>query len=749
MKLTRNIIFTEILIFGLIANLLVYFDIQYSYLRAILSFVFLTIIPGLLIMLMLRIRKIGFWEYFVYTIGLSIAFLMFAGLAVNWLLPWLSITNKPLSLTPLLASFGIILSILGFIAYIRNKDISLEIKPSKLNWLNKTIFLIPVIFPFLSIIGATTLNNNGPNYFTMILLVSIPVYVIIVVILRKNIQDYIYPWIVLLISAPLLLIFSLRSWHIVGWDVNVEYQVFRITNDLAKWNISNLPNNIFNECISITILPTIFFRFLDINDEYIYKFMFQLLFSSISVSLYLFFTRYTNKIIAFLASFFFVSQVCFSQQMPALIRQEIALIFFMGILLSLSNRNFDKNIKDFLFLIFGICMIFSHYSTSYMGLGLFFLAKVFGYILNIFHKHKNLIQINLSYLILLSIICIFWYSRSPNLNGGVFVFIDKTINNIGLVVRKEFITNSLAQFLYDTPNKNNEVIISEYLNQQTGSFRQAYQDNDFYSKNTYINYVPFPIMDVYLNTSYPPLLKEFTNIIFRFVKIITNNVCVILGMIILIFQYLKKKDNRVQVIQLSFGCLVLLSLIIVIPLVTEQYDLSRAYLQLLIILALLSVIGLFYLTKFIKNDSCHYLIITILYIVYFLFYSGLIFQFITGLQSITLNNHGISYETQYITDSEIKSAVWLKTMRKSNNIYADEAAQLRLRSFGGINNLFTDINPATILRNSYVYLDRMNVENNAVFKIYSNSNLVYNYPTAFLNANKNLVYNNGRSKIYH
>ncbi|GAH34936.1 unnamed protein product, partial [marine sediment metagenome] len=81
MNLTRNKIFSGILILWLITSILVLLNIQFLYFRAIFSFIFLTIIPGLLIMLMLKIRKIGFWEYFVYSIGLSVTFLMFGGIA--------------------------------------------------------------------------------------------------------------------------------------------------------------------------------------------------------------------------------------------------------------------------------------------------------------------------------------------------------------------------------------------------------------------------------------------------------------------------------------------------------------------------------------------------------------------------------------------------------------------------------------------------------------------------------------------
>ena len=180
LKLTKKIVFFGILIFGSIANLLILFDIQYFYLRAIFSFIFLTIIPGLLIMLMIKVREINFWKYLVYTIGLSIAFLMFGGLFLNWFLPLIGI-NKPLALLPLLTSFNILLFIFWIIAYKRNKEILLEIKPPKLDRLNKLFFTVPTIFPILGIFGANILNNQGQNYLTLILLGGIAVYVFFIV----------------------------------------------------------------------------------------------------------------------------------------------------------------------------------------------------------------------------------------------------------------------------------------------------------------------------------------------------------------------------------------------------------------------------------------------------------------------------------------------------------------------------------------------------------------------------------------
>ncbi|MCX6750411.1 MAG: hypothetical protein NTZ83_03060, partial [Candidatus Pacearchaeota archaeon] len=65
--LNRAWLFLSLLVFTLIVNILVGFNLNFLYLRQILGFLFIILVPGLLIMLCFRIRNVGFWEYLVYT----------------------------------------------------------------------------------------------------------------------------------------------------------------------------------------------------------------------------------------------------------------------------------------------------------------------------------------------------------------------------------------------------------------------------------------------------------------------------------------------------------------------------------------------------------------------------------------------------------------------------------------------------------------------------------------------------------
>lgn len=375
--LTKNKLFLGILLFLLIINILVGFDINYFYIRAILSFIFLITIPGLLIMLMMKIREVGFWEYLVYTIGLSISFIMFGGLAVNWILPWLNITDKPLSLYPILICFNIFLIVFWLIAYIRNKDLKpFDMTMPKLDWINRIFFITPMLFPFLSVLGAFLLNNHGTNILTMIMLGGIAVYVFLVVIFRKKLNKNVFPWAILIISISLLFMWWLRSWFVSGVDINLEYHIFQLTKDNAFWSISNFKNT-YNAMLSVTIFPTILSLFVKINDHYILKIFTPLIFSIVPLGVYLFLKRYAKNILVFVAVFFFVSQPSFLKgggNIP--FRQVIALLFFALTLLILFNKNINFRLKKTLFFIFCFSMIVSHYSTTYVAFGFFIFAYV-------------------------------------------------------------------------------------------------------------------------------------------------------------------------------------------------------------------------------------------------------------------------------------------------------------------------------------------------------------------------------------
>ena len=89
--------------------------IDLPFFRQVLGFLCFTIIPGLLVLYILKLREMGFLKKLVLSIGLSLAFLIFSALLINTLLPLIGYT-KPLSTVPLLVIFNILIAILFFLS---------------------------------------------------------------------------------------------------------------------------------------------------------------------------------------------------------------------------------------------------------------------------------------------------------------------------------------------------------------------------------------------------------------------------------------------------------------------------------------------------------------------------------------------------------------------------------------------------------------------------------------------------------
>jgi uncharacterized membrane protein len=769
MTLTRNKIFFGILIFGLIANLLVYFNLQDFYLRAIFSFAFLTTIPGLLIMLILKVRKIGFWEYLVYSIGLSISFLMFGGLTVNWILPLVGI-NKPLSLIPFLISFDIFLLIFWIIAYKRNKEISLKIRLLKLNWLNKVFFIIPMVFPVLSILGAITLNNQGPNYLTMIMLSGIAIYIFLVVLFRKKLDKNIYPWAILMMSVSLLLMLSLRSWHIpAAGDIGEEYYVFQLTKENFHWGMSNWPKNAYNACLSITILPTIFSSFLAIHDEYVFKSVFPLIFSLTAVGIYLFYKRYVEEVVALIAGFFFISQMLFIE-MSILARQEISLFFFTLALLILFNEHISPILKEMLFLIFGFSMVVSHYTTTYVALAFFIFtyltcfifrkteSKI--YLFKIFKKlslrkkeksNSRVYYLRGTMVLLLVVFTLFWNAWLTQTSGNLVNIVKDTFENIGKTFSRDLRSEStyiLNQFNIFYKPKDQEILLKKFAEEVT----LKYKNNTGLNLYPAEKYKDYELRVIFPQKLPPKINSVITSKIYLLREVLKKSsyIFILVGTFCILFGRIKILTVNIEYKIIILGCLIVLVGMTVLPIVTLMYPLERLYQQTLIALSLPAILGCLMFFKFLKEKSRINLII-IIFSLYFLFSFGFIPQIIGDQEPVMqLNNFGSMYDSLYTHEEEVKSIKWLSdNYNEKYLIYVDKITRRKLAAFGGIINTdWSVIMPSIIEKDAYVYSNYANTTVENTCELYGGTYLHYNFPTNFLNQNKNLVYNNGGSKIF-
>ena len=193
--------------------------------------------------------------------------------------------------------------------------------------------------------------------------------------------------------------------------------------------------------------------------------------------------------------------------------------------------------------------------------------------------------------------------------------------------------------------------------------------------------------------------------------------------------------------------------VIVLPFSSIDHDLTRIYQQVLIILSLPAVLGCFVIFKFFKKENLETFAVLSVFLFYFLFMSAFIPQIVGGPQdsSRQLNNFGRGYDEFYVHKSEIKSAIWL--FKESNNydkIYIDGRAGSRLWLVTNINTnrIIGSVLPSTMDKKAYVYSSYTNTIKKRAFVTYKGEVINYNFPTEFLNQNKNKIYNNGESELF-
>ena len=105
------------------------FDIPVA--RQVAGFLYLTLVPGFVILKLLKLKNLCLAETVVFSVGLSIAFLMFIGLFINELCLVTGIW-EPLSLGPLMSTINVTVLIMCFLGFLANKeDFNINISVAK------------------------------------------------------------------------------------------------------------------------------------------------------------------------------------------------------------------------------------------------------------------------------------------------------------------------------------------------------------------------------------------------------------------------------------------------------------------------------------------------------------------------------------------------------------------------------------------------------------------------------------------
>lgn len=505
-------------------------------LRQILGFSCFFTIPGLLILYILKLNELDFLKKFVLSVGLSISFLIFAGLLINTLLPRFGWSTEPLSTPSLVLFFSLAIAILGFGAYWRNRDSTRSIFSPELGGDIKDkhlwLLLFPLLFPLLVVIGRRVIDTGGSNVILVGTFLLIPLYVILVMWQNKKIPPATYPIAIGMISLALLLARGMMSNYLIGNDIYAEYHSFLITSQNLHWSVAAWPNSV-TASLSVSLLPAILQSILKINPLYIYKVVLLLPISLVPVIGYIIYKKYVGSLYGFLAAFFFMAQLPFIYLLTHHIRLGIALISFsLAIMVLFDDRITGWN-KRILFLAFLTSLVVEYYVLPIIFLGLLFVLWLVPKISKGSFSLQALSVI--SGIFLPSILIFLWWGQLTVTAFDNYILIAKDI-------------------LINLPNL--------FIEELRGP-------------------------DVIQLYTLPPfsLAMQIPGLIQRFIFLVVG---------IGVLSLLARKEQRIKYSGfaiLMVACLALLAAMIILPMVSTGYSSERLYLQVLVILAPAFIVG--------------------------------------------------------------------------------------------------------------------------------------------------------------
>jgi uncharacterized membrane protein len=667
-KFQNREFFFGLLIIIAITDICVLLDI--SLFRQIFSFVFISLIPGIIILRGLKLNKLGTANTLVFGVGLSVFFIMGFGLIVNTILPFLGY-GSPLSMISLLIFFNILVIILLILGYLQNSREEITIQIPTFNRIDKICLILAFSLPVVGMSGLYMMNQFNENLLLLLLFFFIAFLTGFIAVKRTILSPSLYPLVIFLISISLILLFPLRSLHVADVDPNLEYFFFQNTFGQLHWTI--LQHGLLDACLSISLLPTVYTSLLGLNPEFVFKIFSPLLFSITPVVVYLIAKKYVDPIYAFLASVFFMSQANFIVA-GSIARTSLAVLFISLIILSLFSDEIDKFNKGVLTISFILGCIFSHYSSAYILFIVIFTTFIITYIFSIRYR----ITRNLYFYFIIVFFCALylWYS---------------------MVIEGPF--TQAVQFI-------GQIIVF-------GSSHYAPELGQLAGRN-----LSLPVISV-------------TNLFIKLLTFFFIGYGVLSGLILWLKQNKKLPVNHVEhdIVNLDIEFIILglisgfiLFLTVILPFISVGYDINRIYLLISVVLATYFIIGgkvlveqlNFFVRKIFRTNNLPMNkknlspvpIISFIVIINFLFSMSVPHQLVGDDSSVFFNSQGDLYNRMFVHDQDVSGAIWIKEYKeKELNIYSDVYSEKVLQSQAEISetNRIPELSAGQLFESGYLF----------------------------------------------
>jgi uncharacterized membrane protein len=696
----------------------------------------------------------------------ALLLLMVTGLAANTVLPRLGV-ERPLGRPAVLWFTHGLLLVLAALAYRHRRERhALELRVPRPEELLCAGLAAGAVA--MSAAGAVRLNNGRGGGLTHLMLVVLVATVAVLVVRHQQFGTTSRSVVLYLVSLALLLMTSLRGWYTTGHDVQAEFELLRLTKTVGLWDMDLSPDA-YNACLSITILPTVIGHWTLLPDPYVFKLVYQALFALTPVMVYRLACRAAPEPVALVAALYFLGFVTFFQDMPMLNRQEIALMFLAtGLLLALDTSRPTWERRTAL-VVLSAGMVLSHYSTTYVTLVVLGIAWVLrGGTASVTWARRlperlrrrkvpttpdarPASVVTLGVIAIIASTAYLWSSPVTHTAGGLARTMSSAVESIrGLADGQR--SSDTGYSLLGGERVSPTQRLDDYRRHAL-SLREGPAD-------AYVPWSPAAQPIDAVADQELPLTVPGRWLAQRGVDVVGMNSVVrqssswllqllaLVGLAVVVLSRRRPVAPPREFVLLALASTGVLVLQVLVPVLSVDYGLLRAFQQSLLFLGVFLVAGTAALLPS-RLGEWRVRLAGIVSLLLLASSTGVVTQALGGYgPQLHLNNSGRYYDLYYTHTEELAAVSWLRQHREERvPVQADRFLFWRNQSLATMDGVDT-IFPTDVLRDSYVLLGWTNVRRDESTVNVDGDLVTYRYPMTLLDDHKDLVYANGGARVY-
>ncbi len=330
--------------------------IELPLLRELFGIVLLTFAPGFLLLLFVDHRLDRLGEVVLYVVGFSLVFLACVSVVMSLLYPVFGIA-EPLSFLPLtLTISGTVLG-LTVLSYLGDQTIRLRVPSLAPRDAKIAAFLC--CLPLLTALAAHRMNAVGSNRLMYVLLVLVADVVLVSI---RAVPPKLYPLAVFTVAAAIFLHRNLITNMVVGSDIQVNYFFVELVIANGIWE--PMTAGVFSSIPVVGTVPAVYSVVTGIGTAFVFKLLYTLLFALVPVGTYYAFKDTFGANAALVGAYFFVFYFRSFNGTPG--KTRIAALFVILVVLVLITERERLPAKEWVGFVFGIGLVLSHYTTTYI-----------------------------------------------------------------------------------------------------------------------------------------------------------------------------------------------------------------------------------------------------------------------------------------------------------------------------------------------------------------------------------------------